>query len=365
MAPLRTHFRRRLARLKRRVLFELRYLGLVGRSIGLTLLFAFGVMAYATAVLHAGYPAPPGTPRLGWDTVAYNVLLMTAFGGGLPFNPKAPPFVNAMFFALPILGLSVIISAIARFTGLIFQRRWNTKEYQELLANTYQNHVIVGGLGHVGYRIVQQLQQQGTDCVCIEQDQTAFIDEVIAMGVPVLVGDLRKPEMLRKAQIERASSLIAATDDDLVNIETCLNAKELAPKVKVVLRIFDQGLAKKIDKLVNVDYAFSTSALAAPLFAAAATTKNVINSFVVEETVLNTVELTVAPDSRLAGRTLDSLRAEFEVTFLLLQTSAGLDWNPPPTHTLQPGHKVWIVTTTGGLRELEELNQAKRLFPRW
>ncbi|MDB5097536.1 MAG: TrkA-N domain protein [Cyanobacteria bacterium RYN_339] len=357
--------RQRITRLKRRVLFELRYLALAAHSFRNVLIFAGYVSAFATLVLHEGYVPPPGSQRLTWDVVAYNVLLMTCFGAGLPYNPKEPVLVNAVFFVLPILGLFVIISAIARFTSLLFQRRWNTKEYQQLLASTFSNHVIVGGLGHVGYRIVQQLVEQGTECVCIERDETAFIEEVIAMGVPVIVGDLRKPELLKKAQIERASALIAATDDDLVNIETCLNAKELVPGIKVVLRIFDQGLAKKIDKLVNVDYAFSTSALAAPLFAAAATTKNVINSFVVEDTVLNTVELTVAADSRLAGRTLDSLRAEFEVTFLLLQTSAGLDWNPPPAHTLQSGHKVWIVTTTGGLREIEALNQAKRLFPKW
>ena len=143
----RAKIQRRLARTRRRVLFELRYLGLVGRSIGLTLLFAAAIMAYATLVLHEGYPPPPGSPRFTWDVIAFNVFLMTAFGGGLPFNPKAPLLVNAFFFALPLLGLSVIVSAIARFTGLLFQRRWNTKEYQELLASTYQNHVIVGGLG--------------------------------------------------------------------------------------------------------------------------------------------------------------------------------------------------------------------------
>ena len=58
-------------------------------------------------------------------------------------------------------------------TTLVFERRANKKEWQELLAGTYKDHVIVCGLGHVGYRVVHQLLRSGAECVAIEQAETA------------------------------------------------------------------------------------------------------------------------------------------------------------------------------------------------
>jgi Trk K+ transport system NAD-binding subunit len=168
---------------------------------------------------------------------------------------------------------------------------------------------------------------------------------------------VRKPDVLRQARVQAADALIAATDQDMVNIESGLNARELKPDLKVVLRLFDQALAKKIEKSFSFDAAFSTSALAAPVFAAAAVTKNVINSFVVEGKVLNTVEMTVRGGSRLDGRTVDSLREAFEVTFLMMQVGSDVDWNPAPERRLGPGTKVLVVTTLEALSELETLNQ--------
>jgi Trk K+ transport system NAD-binding subunit len=285
--------------------------------------------------------------------------MMTAFGSSPEYHEAAPLAVKAVYFVLPLLGLFVLIDAFVRFAGLLFARRVNTKEWQALLATTYSNHIVVCGLGHVGTRIVQQLVASSTECVAIEQHENEFVASIQALGVPVIIGDVRRPEVLQRAQVARADALIAATDVDMVNIETGLNARELKPDLRVVLRLFDQALAKKIEKSLSFDAAFSTSALAAPVFAAAAVTRNVINSFVVGDKVLNTVELTVRGGSRLEGRTVDQLRAELEVTFLMLQVGDDVDWNPAPTRVLAAGAKLLVVTTLEALAELQTLNQGR------
>ncbi|MFN3432052.1 MAG: potassium channel family protein, partial [Candidatus Sericytochromatia bacterium] len=297
-SPLKPGKRRRVLRraLKgawRRVLAETRYWRLVWRTFRWSLMLAGAAWATAVVVLHTWYPVSPGEEPMAWSRAAYYTLMMTTFGSAPEYHEAAPWPVKAVYFGLPLLGLFVLVDAFVRLAGLLFTRRANTKEWQELLATTYQHHVIVCGLGHVGYRIVQQLVKSGTDCVAIEAQDTEFVASVQALGVPVLQGDGRKAELLRLAQVARADALIAATDQDMVNIETGLNARELNPDLRVILRLFDQALAKKIEKSFSFEAAFSTSALAAPVFAAAAVTRNVINSFVVGNTVLNTVELTV------------------------------------------------------------------------
>lgn len=356
----RPTFRDRVRRLARVALAETRYMRRVWLEFRWSLLFTLTVWIASVVILHEGYPAAAGEEPMEWDRAAYYVLVMTAFEAALEFHVGAPWLVKAVFYALPLLGLFVIIDAIVRFTKLVFERRANKKEWQELLATTYKDHVIVCGLGHVGYRIVQQLLRSNAEIVAIEQTETPFVAEVMALDVPVIVGDVRHNEVLLKAGVQRADAIIVATDLDLVNIETALNAKELAPGVKTIIRLFDQNLAKKVEKLVEIDEAFSTSALAAPVFAAAAIAHNVINSFVVEDQVLNTVELVVRDGSRLVGRTLGSIHDQMEVTFLLLKDGDEVDWNPRPDRMLRAGAKLLVVSTVETMRELEALNQPGR-----
>lgn len=299
---------------------------------------------------------------MAWDRAAYYVLVMTAFEAALDYHVGAHWAVKATFFALPLLGLFVIIDAIVRFTRLMFERRTDKKEWQELLASAHEHHVIVCGLGHVGIRIVQQLVAARTDCVAIEHQDTPFVQEAIALGVPVILGDIRLAEHLLKANVKQADAIILATDQDLTNLEVAISAKELAPRIKTIVRIFDQRLAKRVEKLVEIDHAFSTSALAAPIFAAAATSRNVINSFAVDEVVLNTVELVVRAGSRLVGRSLGAVQKELEITFLMLKNpeEAKPDWNPQSERVLKAGAKILVVTEVETLRELEALNLGPR-----
>ena len=60
----------------------------------------------------------------------------------------------------------------------------------------------------------------------------------------MLVGDARLPEDLARAGIDRAACLIAVTDDDLVNISACLQAKAANPGIRTVARIFDETVGR-------------------------------------------------------------------------------------------------------------------------
>lgn len=348
--------------LRRKLLAEARYLHRIGLGFRWSLGLTGFTWTVAAIVLHEFYPSAPGEEAMEWDRAAYYVLVMTAFEAALEYHTQANWAVKATFFALPLLGLFVIIDAIVRFTQLMFERRRDQKEWQELLASTYKHHVIVCGLGHVGFRIVQQLVEARTECVVVEQQDGPFVQEAIALGVPVIMGDIRLVEQLQKAGVQHADAIILATDQDLTNIEVALTAKELAPQVKTIVRLFDQRLAKRVEKLLEIDHAFSTSALAAPLFAAAATSRNVINAFVADGLVLNTVEMTVRAASRLEGRSLGSVQKEMELTFLMLKDvdEAKPDWNPQSERILRAGAKLLVVTEVETLRELEAMNQGPR-----
>jgi len=145
-------------------------------------------------------------------------------------------------------------------------------------------HVIVCGLGQVGYRVTMLLLQMGQSVTVVaEAARAEFEREIRELGASVILGDARDSLILLEAKINEAKALIAVTDSDLTNIEISLDAQTLNPAVRVVARLFDQTLAKRLEKSVGIHRALAMSVLAAPSFAAASIGSNVIGSFDFEE----------------------------------------------------------------------------------
>src|SRR4029077_4901893 len=128
---------------------------------------------------------------------------------------------------------------------------------------------------------------------------------------------------LERANVREARSIIVATDDDLVNLEVALNAREARPDIRVVLRVFDHSLAAKIRSGFGIKTTFSTSALAAPAFAMAAVDPAVVGSFYVGEDLVLILQLTVGAGAELDGLTVDEIGKRGGVAVLCHDPAAG------------------------------------------
>ena len=131
-------------------------------------------------------------------------------------------------------------------------------------------HVIVCGLGHVGFRIVSLLVRLGLRGAVITRETSDDRHSAIAPHFRVILGDAREDRLLVEAGIQRATAILAVTDDDLANVSVALDARRLNPKITIVARVFDQRLATRLEESVEIDRVLSASALAAPAFVAAA-----------------------------------------------------------------------------------------------
>jgi Trk K+ transport system NAD-binding subunit len=141
-------------------------------------------------------------------------------------------------------------------------------------------HCIVCGMGDVGYRVVELLHRLGEEVVVVTsevRDDRRRMAE--AQGVRILIGDARNEQLLKDAGLASAKAVIAATDQDLVNIEVFLDSQRLRPEVPVVVRLFDQDLARQLEGSFGLQRALGMSALSAPSFAAAALGESFLGTF--------------------------------------------------------------------------------------
>ncbi len=169
-------------------------------------------------------------------------------------------------------------------------------------------HFIVCGLGTIGYRIMVLLHRLGERVVVVTQGGH---EERLAAardnGVEVLIGDARDPALLRRAGIDSARAVLVVASDDLANVEIALDARKLREDLPIVARLFDQSLARQLESAFSIRRALSMSVLAAPNFAAAAISREVVGSFAFEGSKLIVGRLAVADYPGLVGQRPDKL----------------------------------------------------------
>src|SRR5712691_490380 len=206
-------------------------------------------------------------------------------------------------------------------------------------------HFIVCGMGHVGYRIVDLLGRLGETVTVITQSARAeWIDAAQARGVPVRIGDAQDERLLVDAGIHEAQAVLAVTDQDLVNIEIALDAKRLHPDIPVVVRLFEQNLARQLESTFDIRRALAMSALAAPVFAAAALGERIVNAFTLEESWYVIGRLTLDPASPLINLSARHIVDQYRLATLTHEREGTGDvLLPHPDTTLHLGDRVTLA----------------------
>ena len=222
-----------------------------------------------------------------------------------------------------------------------------------------RHHVVVCGLGRVGAAVAARLQARGVPVVAIERDEDAVgVLRARRLKIPVVIGTASDASAQELAGIGRAAAVLAVTDDEAVNLEIALVAKNANPGVRVVARVFDQDLAGRVERRLRLGATRSVSMLAAPAFAAAALGQRRDVIFPVGRRVVLFTEITVGAGSTAVGQEVSGL-AEPGKSQILAWAAADGRWSwAPSARRLSVGDRLAVVATRSGLARLLRATRA-------
>jgi voltage-gated potassium channel len=164
-------------------------------------------------------------------------------------------------------------------------------------------HAIVCGWGRVGRAVGEYLAGQGAELVVVDNDA----ERSGAVPYPALTGDVTDDDVLRKAGIMRARSLVAAINTDAENVFVTLSARALRPDLVIVARARTEGSEPKLLR-AGATRVVNPQRIGGQRIAAAALQPNVVEflDVVMHDGSLEfrLEEVQVHTGSRLAGRTL-------------------------------------------------------------
>jgi Trk K+ transport system NAD-binding subunit len=215
-------------------------------------------------------------------------------------------------------------------------------------------HIVVCGLGNVGFRVVEHLMEYKERVVVIEQQRDSrFLATARRLGAPVIVGDATVTQVLRQAHAATARAVVASTDNDLVNLEIGLLARELNPQQRIVVRLFDPNLAQTLREAANIRLALSIPTLAAPAFVAALFGDRVPTIFLVCGRLLAVEEITVRPeDSMLIGQSVRTVAIDYKLLPVGLVSGSGFSASQPADQLLRAGDRLTIIAALPDLERL-------------
>ncbi|HXG10047.1 MAG TPA: NAD-binding protein [Gemmataceae bacterium] len=293
--------------------------------------------------------------QLGYLQACHAVFMLIFVQPSVEFPDEW--YLQLLWFLLPIIGLGAVADSVVRLAYLVFTKKQKLPEWQRMVASLYRNHVVVVGVGKVGLQVIKGLVQLREAVVAIERKQDSpFVDEIQDLRVPVITGDARQLPTLQKAGVAKAKAVVLATDDDLTNLDAALTARDLNPKVRVVMRLFDDTLATKVGGAFQLP-AISPSRVAAPAFIAAATGRKVYQSFDLDGKALHLTDLSVCATGGLVGQTVGDVQQKLGVNLVMHRNANGVHINPSHDIVLAPGDTVLVIAPMEQLLELEQANQ--------
>lgn len=239
------------------------------------------------------------------------------------------PHLQVFFFIMPVIGISLLAQGLTEFGVMLFNRQARGKDWEMAVASTFNNHVVLVGLGHLGYRVVKQLTDLEQDIVVIERSPDPdLLNNVRNMGVPVIEDDGSRETALIGAGVSHARAIILCTQNDITNLRMALKARSLNPKIEVIMRIFDDEFAASLQSQFGFQ-AMSATGMAAPLFAATAAKINITPPINIEGLPHILANIQIHPGSRLCSESVISLEEKYRVSIVLLCKDGSRTFHPP------------------------------------
>jgi voltage-gated potassium channel len=212
-----------------------------------------GALVLLFAVFMAGVLGYRFYSEYSWvDSVYMTVITITTVGYGAvkPMSPNEKIFTSILI----VSSIFIVGYAISVITEYLLSKSniGNLKQRKvQKIIDSLENHVIVCGYGRNGKQAAQKLRDYKKDFVIVEKDEEVmerFSEEELLF----VHGNANEDEVLVRAGMERASTLICALPSDADNLFVVLSARQINPKLKIISRATEETSYQKL-KLAGAD----------------------------------------------------------------------------------------------------------------
>lgn len=176
------------------------------------------------------------------STVGFGEVQVLSDAGKLFTSALILGGLGVLAYFITSISHNLFQNQLSFFYGAYNKRRGKTK---------MENHVIVVGYGRNGSQVVNQLISLGNNLIVVDESHEIVINNM-GNTIRFLEGDATQDEILIKADIKTAKSLVSTLPNDADNLFVVLTARSLNPNLKIISRASSESSEKKL-KMAGVD----------------------------------------------------------------------------------------------------------------
>jgi len=306
-----------------------------------------GLVLMGTFLLHVALPGSSGSSAF------YRTAILLLGGYGDVFEQLETAPENAWLLQPVALLLTLMGTAFVGILYALLTEKLIASKFQFIrkrLPIPTQNHVIILGLGRVGQKVAQILTRwkQKTVGITLSGD----IDPYILPDVPIISDSVAAS--LSRANLKTASSVVVATDDDLLNLEVALMTQRENPRANLVIRTGKEGLSQGLMGLLPQANILETYRLAAQVFVGAAFGENILHLFRLPAQTVLVTEYQVEARDTLCNLMLADVAYGYGVVPILHQnTRREATFLPSDDVILRDGDRLVVLASIASLKRIE------------
>lgn len=273
------------------------------------LIMFFMVIAFGSTILFI-YEGAGINPNIDgyFDSVYWSVITVSTVG----FGDISPVTVQGRIATIFLVmgGMGVIAFSTSIVTTALTSKLEVIKEEKVVgEANSMKSFVIICGFGRMGRVLAEEFKKVEQKFIIIDQDKQT----VTRHGDQKLLsvnGDATDPKLLESLGINKgASTIVAITDNDAVNLSIILTARSLNPNIKIIARANEEETKKKffLAGANEVIMSNEISALVASEYIGQPVAFEAIDDILISNEAAVMDEVEVVEKSKFVGEKLDTI----------------------------------------------------------
>ncbi|WP_416668127.1 potassium channel family protein [Egbenema bharatensis] len=321
-------------------------------AIGLT--FALVLWLFGAILLRSTLDIP-------WKTALSAAFILLIGGYGDVFEglepSDAPGWLKLICALITLTSIASVLGVLGLIADNLISSRFDFLRKRFPIPR--ENHVVIVGLGRIGQQIAAILQEFRQPVVAITEQVEHVSTE---SKFPILTGDIIRE--LPKLNLATAKSVVVVTDDQMLNLEVALMARNAAQQIErdigLVIRTYDQRFRDNLNDLLPDAKALAAYELSAEAFAGAAFGENILGLFRLNNQTILVTEYNITADDTLVGKSLFMIAYGYGVVPIVHHRATQTIHDPLPEvllpsdeHILAVGDRLVVLASINGLRRIE------------
>lgn len=319
------------------------------RSILVRVAIALACVVITASIVYAertGYRDNDGVLDSWVDAFYYATVTLstTGYGDVTPVSDTARMTNILLITPLRFLFLIVLIGTTIEVLTERSRQQFRYSRWRRRV----KKHTVVIGYGMKGRSAVAALIDQGcaAESVVVVDNNGASIKAATADGCVGVIGDARREEVLRQAEVAGAERVIVATDRDDTSVLVTLTARRLAPNATIVAAAKEEqniGVLRQGGADVVIPTAESAGRLLG-LSTIAPFAGEVLEDLLEPVAGLQIAEREIRPED--VGLTPARLTAQGEIVLTVIRRGVSHRFDSGGVRVFQPGDRVVVIRPT-------------------